>query len=361
MTNTVATSEDVSRSLVEKLVRSGDWLDVQDFPVARYALEGIIPEGMGLLVGPPKVGKSWLTLGVLLSIALGNEALGMVATGPSRPVLYLALEDGDRRMQDRCRRLLDGESIPTNFHYATRVHPGEVDPLVREWLHLHATADLRPLIVVDTLAKITRGATPGESAYARDYRVAGALKALADDFPGITLLLVHHTRKMASEDFVDQVSGTNGLAGAADFVCVLTRGRTDDSGVLSVTGRDVPENEYALKLIGVGRWQIDGNGLAEAADRAVTVRAATGLGDRSADIVAYVAQHPEGVMPKDVADALTVSNDDAGKYLRRLAKSGRIDSPKRGTYAPVRSVRVSESDDAFGHSDGSDTHTEDDK
>ena len=63
----------------------------------------------------------------------------------------------------------------------------------------------------------------GESAYGRDYRVGGALKRVVDDHPGASLVALHHDRKAASEDFVDSVSGTHGLAGAADTVILLSR------------------------------------------------------------------------------------------------------------------------------------------
>jgi hypothetical protein len=64
----------------------------------------------------------------------------------------------------------------------------------------------------------------------------------------MTLLVNHHDRKAAADDFVDTVSGTHGLAGAADTVIVLTRSRNETSGLLKVTSRDVPEGEYALML-----------------------------------------------------------------------------------------------------------------
>src|SRR5699024_1661341 len=84
-------------------LRPGDWLDAQVFPPLGYAVPGIIPEGFGLLAAPPKAGKSWFALGVLLDVARGARTLGGVDTGPARPVLYMALEDGDRRLQGRAR------------------------------------------------------------------------------------------------------------------------------------------------------------------------------------------------------------------------------------------------------------------
>ena len=137
------------------------------------------------------------------------------------------------------------------------------------------------MIVVDTLGKVMPPALQGESAYQRDYRVGAALKALADAHPGLAVLVLHHDRKANADDFVDSVSGTHGLAGAADTIVVLCRRRQSADGSLKVTGRDVPENEYALKVIEGKAWQLDGADLAAAAAAARKREDARALGDVS--------------------------------------------------------------------------------
>ena len=82
-----------------------DELMAIEFPAPRWAVPGLIAEGVTLLAGPPKVGKSWLLLSTALSIASGSQILGALNGQPPRPVLYLALEDSDRRMKDRCAQL----------------------------------------------------------------------------------------------------------------------------------------------------------------------------------------------------------------------------------------------------------------
>lgn len=330
------------------MVKRGDWLDGKTFPPLAYAVAGIFPEGCGLIAGPPKVGKSFLLMGTGLACARGGEALGGVPTGPARPVLYLALEDGDRRVQDRARRLLDGEPIPANFHYVTKMSPLDAEPFISWWLGEHVTETEKPVVVVDTLALVSGPARGGEAPYDRDYRIIGKFKRVSEAFPGVTLLIAHHTRKMQAADFMDAVSGTNGIAGAADFVGVLFRGRTETSAVLSMSGKDIPEAEYALTLTGVGRWSLAGSDLEEAAKNAAEVRATAGLGDRSAAVAEYVVQHPEGVTPKDVEKALSMPNKAAADALGRLLDQGRIDRLKRGTYTPLSKVKkVSKTDDSF--------------
>jgi hypothetical protein len=316
-------------------LRDGAWLDAQDFPPLAYAVPGLIPEGLALLVGPPKIGKSWLVLTVDLAAATGGKTLGI--TIPKRPALYLALEDSDRRLQDRCRKLLRGDPIPPEFEYLTRVE-GPVIDTIAAWLDQHH--DVPPLVILDTLGKVMPAAKLGESPYGRDYRVGTTLKRIADQHPGMTLLVNHHDRKAAAEDFVDSVSGTHGLAGAADTVIVLTRSRHETGGLLKVTGRDVAEGEYALRFVDGSTWDLDGENLEEAAARAREMRLRSGVGDRSAEIIAYVTANPPYVEANEVEDKF---GKDARQNLKRLADRGRLHRLSRGRYTSVTSVTSSQS------------------
>jgi hypothetical protein len=322
-------------------IRTGAWLDAQTFPPLSWAVPGIIPEGFGLFTGPPKAGKSWATLGLALAVSSGSDAFGKVPVGPPRPVLLLALEDGYRRLQDRCRRLLNGAPIPELLHHATSAPAGDVFNLISEWLDLHAHD--RPLVILDTLGKVAGPALPGEGAYGRDYRIGGWLKKLSDTHPGTSLVVVHHVRKASSEDWMDSTSGTNGLNGSADFTVSLSRSRNTDEGILRVTGRDVPEGEYAL-TVSDGTWTLNGSSLADAARAAEQARATEGLGNTAADVVQYVNNHPVGARSAEVAEALGISETTARQYLRRAEQAGRISKATRGLYTPVTSVTSVTSD-----------------
>jgi hypothetical protein len=251
-------------------------------------------------------------------------------------VLLLALEDGDRRLQDRIRKLIPGESIPPLLHYMTRIQPGMVVPTIEAWL---TTVDHpEPLAILDTLGKILPPAMNGETSYQRDYKVASRLKEICDNRPGMALTGLHHDRKAAAEDFVDSVSGTNGLAGAADTIVVISRPRNETQGLLKVTGRDVMEGEYAV-TIDDGAWRLIGDTLKESAEAAVTLRATANLGDRQAEILRLVNKHPECVRAGQVAEALgDIDAKETGTYLGRLFTAGKIRKPGRGLYTPVESV-----------------------
>lgn len=320
-------------------IRDGGWLDAQKFPPLRYAVPGLLPEGFTVLVGPPKVGKSWLIGGILLSVAAGGRALGRIALSEKRRVLYLALEDGDRRMQSRCRKLMGAdEALPVMFHYVTRVSPGEVLATIEAFLTRYSDT---ALVVIDTLGKVMPPAGPNETTYQRDYRVGGRIKDIADVRPGLAVVAIHHDRKAASEDFVERVSGTNGLAGSADTIVVLARKRQSTEGILMVTGRDVPEAEYALVMVDGVTWTLDGANLGEAAAKARQREEAAGgsISDTSAQIIDFVRQHPGGVPRAQVIERFGAN---AGRYLARHVDAGRLVRQGRGQYAvppsPVPSV-----------------------
>jgi hypothetical protein len=316
-------------------LRTGSWLDVQVFPPLAYVVPGLIPEGLSLLVGAPKIGKSWLSLAIALAAAAGGYVLGRLDVGEPRPVLLLALEDGHRRLQDRIRQLIPDEPIPPELHYLTRIQPGFAVATIEAWLETIEHPE--PLVILDTVGKIMPPAVNGETAYGRDYRVASRLKEICDARPGMALTGLHHDRKASSDDFVETVSGTNGLADAADTIVVMSRPRNETQGLLKVTGRDVLEGEYAVTVDG-GAWSLMGDNLTEAAGTAQTLRATANLGDRSAEVLRLVANHPEGVRAADVASALQLSDKDAGTYLLRLFKASKLSRPERGLYTPVGSV-----------------------
>lgn len=326
------TTPESPESRTERLlgaVRDGAWLDSQEFAPLNYAVPGLLPEGFTVLVGAPKVGKSWLIGGILLSVAAGGAALGKLRLSSKRRVLYLALEDGDRRMQSRCRKLLgDGEALPVLFHYVTRVDPIEVLHTIEAFLDRYPDT---VLVVLDTLGKVMPPAGPNETTYQRDYRVGGRIKDIADQRPGLAIVAIHHDRKAGAADFVERVSGTNGLAGAADTIIVLDRSRQSTEGLLAVTGRDVPESEYALKMVDGVSWTLDGNDLAEAAATARKRQetAAGQVSDLSMDIIEFVRSHEDGVTRAQVVEKF---GDNAGRYLARHTHAGRLVRKARGRY-----------------------------
>ena len=306
---------------------TADQLMAAEFPEPKWAVPGILAEGVSLLAGPPKVGKSWLSLGLGLSVAAGGRAFDSVPV-KGGPVLYLALEDTPRRLQTRMGKLLGGQKAPAGLTLVTECPPFPQggSEAIAGWLDRNSDARM---VVIDVFAKM-RGQSPqGASAYDADYVAVGYAKRLADHY-GIAVVLVHHVRKMASEDFLTEVSGTNGIAGAADATLVLKRARGQADGILHVTGRDVNEAEYALSFQEAsGAWHLlDG----PASDHTV--------GDTRAAILRFVRANP-GARPKEVADALPqVDADTIRRTCSRMATDGQLAKDGSGRYYPDTETRT---------------------
>jgi hypothetical protein len=165
-----------------------------------------------------------------------------------------------------------------------------------------------------------------------------ALKRFADEHPGLAIIVIHHTRKAFSDDFIDSISGTHGLAGAADTIITLQRGRGKGDGTLRVTGRDVIEAAYAVTF-NDGVWVLDGDTLADARANVARRAEAGQMSERSAEILEFVRQHPDGAKSGQVTDKF---GPDSATYLKRLYESGRLTKPKRGLYVVSEPSEVSE-------------------
>ncbi|GAA4422030.1 AAA family ATPase [Actinokineospora soli] len=297
---------------------TADELMAADFPEPKWAVRGVICEGVNLIAGPPKVGKSWLSLGLGLDIAAGNPAFGSIATDPG-PVLYLALEDTARRLQSRMGKLLSGRRAPRGLTLATECPPLAEggDKAIAGWLDRHDDARM---VVIDVLQKVRGGEKSASSQYAADYAAIGRVKRIADHY-GIAVLVVTHVRKQGADDFLQTVSGTNGIAGAADAVLVLDRARGNADGHLHVTGRDVEENEYALAFDPAhGAWtMLDG----PAIDHMVS--------DTRGAILRYLREH-QGTGPKTIAAATDQPYDNVKRTCARMADAGQLTRDGTGRY-----------------------------
>ena len=120
-------------------------------PPIRFAVSTLLPQGLSILAGAPKVGKSWLALQICLVVAKGENLWNIPATQSS--ALYLCLEDSFTRIQSR---LFDiGDDAPANIHFvilADSIGTG-LEEQIETFLSEHPDT---ALIVIDTLQKVRR-------------------------------------------------------------------------------------------------------------------------------------------------------------------------------------------------------------
>lgn len=216
-----------------------------DLPEPRFAVPGLLPEGVVILAARPKSGKSWAALAIGLGVAQGAAVLGTLPTEKG-DVLYLALEDTRRRLKKRVGKILEGTGweAPHNMEFRVATERADKGGLlhIAAWLEAHPDARL---VIVDTLAKFRPPGKSKSDSYSDDYDCISGLKALADRH-ACCILIVHHSRKAVAESPFDEVSGTLGLTGAADAIFVLQRTHSSASALLYVTGRDIEEETLTI-------------------------------------------------------------------------------------------------------------------
>ena len=253
------------------------------FKPLQFAIEKILPHGLFILAGSGKIGKSWLALDICRAVAAGDKVWDFSAE--QGEVLYLALEDNYRRLHDRLKKIgvcisdngvggANGDGVGNNekkitpsggslvsnpngtansnhekiagFHLTTASF-GISTGLFEQIHAFMARYPNTKLIVVDTLERI-RDTALDKSIYACDYRDMMALREITDKYK-LTLLLVHHTRKLHDDDPLNTLSGSMGLVGAADGVLVLQKlKRVGDRAILTVANRDTEEFCFALEF-----------------------------------------------------------------------------------------------------------------
>ncbi len=217
-------------------------LQNRTYEPTHFLVDELIPEGLHILAGAPKIGKSWLALWLCLCVAQG-QALWNFATTQGE-VLYLSLEDSFQRIQTRLIDLT--EDAPPTLHFAIMADTLKrgLEQQIEQFLTEHPDTKL---VVIDTLQRV-RSTGNDNNLYANDYQDIGLLKRLADK-QHIAILLIHHLRKLHDDDPMNMISGSTGLSGAADSAFVLQKNaRSANAASLHCTGRDIPDRTLKLEL-----------------------------------------------------------------------------------------------------------------
>jgi len=316
----------------ELFTLDGNMLMAQDFPPLQFAVEKILPHGLFILAGSPKVGKSWLALDLCQAVATGGKLWDYSATPGD--VLYLALEDNFNRLQNRLKKVgVDGENA-ANLHMAVTSH-GIHDGLLAQISHFVNQRPSTNLVVIDTLEHIRNGSSD-KSMYAYDYNDMNRLRDITAKHK-LTLLLVHHTRKASDPDPLNTISGSTGLVGAVDGVFVLDKAsRIENIARLTIANRDTDGFCFELRLDkNTCRWEFMGNYSSDEDDG----------GDDLAILLDDFLQDNWSGTATELCDALNKLGDDVGLNAVTLTKQlkSQVDLLKREFNIEVKFERSSDS------------------
>ena len=234
--------------------------DLQDkeIPDPYWVIQDILPEGLGMLTAASKIGKSWLAQQICIEVARGGEVFGKRCNKSG--AVYLALEDSEKRIQQRGDIYMNGQKTPPG--YQVSIYAPTMDTGLFDMMQLYLDEDPTiKLIIIDTLQRVRGLPLKNETAYATDYRELGKLKEFADNHH-ICILLLHHVRKMADQnDAFNMINGSNGVMGVLDTSWLIyKKNRMDADATLLMTGRDVSQEEWVItKGKNNGRWDLIGN------------------------------------------------------------------------------------------------------
>lgn len=224
---------------MKKLItRSCEDIMTTVYKPVEFVIDGLIAQGLYILAGAPKVGKSWLALDMCLSIAKGESVLGQKTLQGT--ALYLCLEDSYVRIQNRLYEITD---VPTENLYFSVMSESIGNGLEEQIESFKIEHCGLKIVFIDTLQKVRN---ESESSYGTDYKELSVLKALADKLE-IAIIVVHHTRKCKDSDPFNMISGSTGLSGCVDGSMVLIETKSGSRNAkLFCVGRDIENAEISL-------------------------------------------------------------------------------------------------------------------
>lgn len=314
-------ASDPPRSDPPKLIWSADEMLKANFPEPRWAIPDLLPVGLSILAGRPKLGKSWLALQIAQAVGAGGIVLGQrVEVGP---VAYFALEDSPRRIKDRMEKQGWPSGLPVNFFFKAEEGLREVAKLIEN--------EGPRLVIIDTLSRILPPKTDQNSIS----EVTSSLDALQKMAlqANSALLLVDHHRKMQGEDHIDEILGSTGKSAVADCLWGLFRQRGEQGAILKVTGRDLEEKELGLEWdLRFFCWQLLGDA-AEVGNKTIQRKILQAIKDLGKD--------DKGISVSELASELNQKKENISRGLSLLIKKGLIrrgeKDGKRIPYFPISS------------------------
>lgn len=292
------------------------------FPPVKWVIPGILPEGSMLFAGKPKTGKSFFVLSLCLAVTTGIKALGRFKVEQG-PVLYLALEDPERRLQKRAIEALGGRKGSELFHFVTQA--GQIDTTLLGELEiwLKENRDAR-LVAIDTLAKVqSRKSAKNQNLYVADYQTVEGLTALASKY-NVAILIVTHTNQMReASDPWDMIQGSTGLTGGVNGAMVLTHGRGEAEGFIKAAHHDLEEVvDIALQREENGLWTYIGD--------AEKYR----MTKERREILDYITAADEAKLPSEVAKDMGKNVSTVNKLMRKMMNEGDLVQERYGRYKP---------------------------
>lgn len=301
-------------------------LGAADIPPLHYVVQDLIHEGLWLFAGLSKRGKSWLLLDMCMAIAAGRSAFGHYPT-TKKPVYYIALEDGRRRIRDRARSIQEDLSRLTNFRVVYDFP--KLDACAATTLEAGLKDYGFGIVVIDVLGGLLGDTPRNKTDYQSIYAQFSPLRALANQYH-LPIILVDHLRKADAEDIFLRVQGSYAKVGATDSVMILERKEDDTEGLLHIQSKESQNQTIALQFEGT-RFVYLGDG------------SAYKLKKETQEILSVLAEERKPMDVKTIMHALGVEGSATNysrfrKTLQRLYAGDMVAKTSKGMFAASRSL-----------------------
>ena len=314
--------DDISVSNRQGLsIQTAKELSEQKFPPIKWVIPKLIPSGLTLLAGPPKIGKSFFCWNLAFAVSMGGMALSEIDVEKKRNVLYLALDDDISLVQNRHKQMLYDQSVPDNLHIAEDIYPVKFNTAGLHVLEQIIDEKDIELIIVDTWKHVEPDINGrNKNSYDIDYEKLIPIRKFANH-KNIAIILVTHLRKASDIDNpFNQIQGSTGIQAGCDTILMLGRD-ADRQIILRTTGRKSVENEFVMELRSDGLWAIVGDKVNFSSSE-------------PHNEVLRLLLKAEGLPMKyiEIAERLDKKPDTIKKQLQRLEKERKVVKIARGDW-----------------------------
>jgi RecA-family ATPase len=293
-----------------ELIKAKD-IQAMEIEPLTWIVKDLIPEGLSLLAGRPKVGKSWFALNIAVAVAEGNIALNKFQTSKSK-VLYIPYEDNTRRIKSRLNCMLNGNEAHENLFFPKDLYFPKIN---QEGLDCISQSieneDGIKLIIIDTFGSaVIKGNT--DYSFKDDYDFMMRLQKLALKYH-IAILLLHHLRKgVSTESVYDDIIGTTGMTASPDTLMIIKKYK--EGHILHIMGRDVQEADYKSVFdVGTFFWNVT--------DDKVSFVSTV---ERQAIIDSFESNYDIELQVNEIADKTDKSREATSQLLRKMCIANEI-------------------------------------
>ncbi len=285
----------------------------REFAPLVFLVDELIAKGqLVMLAGRPKSGKSWLVMQLAMCVDSGEPFLAR--TTRRAKVLYIALEDGERRVYQRARLLKWQPQATAVLFDIAKFDGGQGTPGPGLSQIRQATADY-DLIIIDTLIATLSGAA-NENDNVQMGMIINELARIAHENE-VAIVLVHHTGKGMSDDVFNTLRGASALRGGYDVGLLLERKNGEREAVLHAESRDVDVGNMTLRqLVNGAGWEYVGDAVEMKQIRA---------GKATLEAMLELGATGNGLTAKEIAQHRGVSEAAVYKHLKRLLEDGYVD------------------------------------